>query len=343
LLHDESIQATNAQEEMNSELAKAEELLKGALDEVEPLMNSYNGLSGEVQRYSDQIEKIINKKEDLSAEDIAELNRLVLLRGELQEQISLRERLANARTLMSNDELDALLAGTPDAKMNISVTYGGLGRIPTSIREVNDALSEYSRMFDEANTPEQREQLRAMISVLEDLRSGFQGAGNGVTGMSTEISLGIELMRPAVDAFTSSFSQGLANIAIEGENAMRVLRNMGKYVLSATFQKLSTIFLTGGLASAGTGFFGDGGGLFGLLGFADGGRPPVGVPSIVGERGPELFVPDGPGTIIPNHKLGAGSMPTAARKEIVIHLKGELEGSYPKLIAQIQKTLRLYD
>jgi len=48
-------------------------------------------------------------------------------------------------------------------------------------------------------------------------------------------------------------------------------------------------------------------GLFGLLGFANGGRPPVGKPSIVGERGPELFVPRRSGTIIPNDKLGGGS------------------------------------
>jgi len=45
----------------------------------------------------------------------------------------------------------------------------------------------------------------------------------------------------------------------------------------------------------------------GLLGFADGGNPPVGVPSIVGERGPEIFIPSVPGTIIPNHALGSGS------------------------------------
>lgn len=38
-------------------------------------------------------------------------------------------------------------------------------------------------------------------------------------------------------------------------------------------------------------------------GFADGGSPPVGVPSIVGERGPEIFVPRGAGTIIPNHMI----------------------------------------
>ena len=41
-----------------------------------------------------------------------------------------------------------------------------------------------------------------------------------------------------------------------------------------------------------------------LTGFAAGGRPPVGRPSIVGERGPELFVPSTAGTIIPNSKMG---------------------------------------
>jgi len=40
--------------------------------------------------------------------------------------------------------------------------------------------------------------------------------------------------------------------------------------------------------------------------FAGGGRPPKGKPSIVGERGAELFVPDTAGTIIPNDQLGGG-------------------------------------
>lgn len=43
-----------------------------------------------------------------------------------------------------------------------------------------------------------------------------------------------------------------------------------------------------------------------ILGFANGGRPPVGRPSIVGENGPELFVPGRAGTIIPNDQLGGG-------------------------------------
>ena len=45
----------------------------------------------------------------------------------------------------------------------------------------------------------------------------------------------------------------------------------------------------------------------GLLNFANGGRPPVGRPSIVGERGPELFVPNSAGTIVPNHAMGGST------------------------------------
>jgi lambda family phage tail tape measure protein len=41
-----------------------------------------------------------------------------------------------------------------------------------------------------------------------------------------------------------------------------------------------------------------------ISGYADGGEPPVGRASIVGERGPEIFVPKTAGTIIPNHALG---------------------------------------
>ena len=41
------------------------------------------------------------------------------------------------------------------------------------------------------------------------------------------------------------------------------------------------------------------------LKFANGGRPPVGRASLVGERGPELFMPDTAGTIIPNHAMGS--------------------------------------
>lgn len=49
------------------------------------------------------------------------------------------------------------------------------------------------------------------------------------------------------------------------------------------------------------------GGLFGGF-FAAGGRPPVGKASVVGENGPELFVPDSAGTVVPNGKFGGASV-----------------------------------
>jgi len=44
-----------------------------------------------------------------------------------------------------------------------------------------------------------------------------------------------------------------------------------------------------------------------MASFANGGRPPVGRPSIVGERGPELFTPGVSGMITPNHALGGST------------------------------------
>lgn len=100
---------------------------------------------------------------------------------------------------------------------------------------------------------------------------------------------------------------------------------------SQTMSKLISEALRGGNGISGAlgGLFGGGGGggfLGGLFGggggggllsgigslfggfFADGGRPPVGRPSIVGERGPELFVPDSAGTVVPNNAMGGSNV-----------------------------------
>ena len=75
--------------------------------------------------------------------------------------------------------------------------------------------------------------------------------------------------------------------------------------LAGILKQLGGMFLSRGIGSFKNP---DGTGGSGLLGmFANGGRPPVGRPSIVGERGPELFVPSRAGTIIPNHELGGST------------------------------------
>ncbi len=53
-------------------------------------------------------------------------------------------------------------------------------------------------------------------------------------------------------------------------------------------------------------------GIFKLFGFADGGNPPVNRPSIVGERGPELFMPNTAGRIYPNHMFSGSRSSTSS-------------------------------
>ena len=59
--------------------------------------------------------------------------------------------------------------------------------------------------------------------------------------------------------------------------------------------------LAAGVIATGMGFVNK------IKGFEKGGRPPTNQPSIVGEKGAELFVPDTAGTIVPNNKLGGAT------------------------------------
>ena len=95
-----------------------------------------------------------------------------------------------------------------------------------------------------------------------------------------------------------------------GDLAKSIIGDLLKIQLKA---QATSIFQSSGIGSFFSGLFGGGGGGGGkaftggikLKGFADGGNPPVGVPSMVGESGPELFIPKTAGTIIPNNQLGS--------------------------------------
>ena len=94
-----------------------------------------------------------------------------------------------------------------------------------------------------------------------------------------------------------------------GEAMTGVLNRIRDKIIDAQLDKLIGGFGEAfGKSASGGEKNGLGGFLGGILGglFADGGRPPVGKASIVGERGPELFVPKVAGTIVPNSAMGGG-------------------------------------
>tara|TARA_R100000329_G_scaffold43111_1_gene40268 strand:- start:144 stop:2252 length:2109 start_codon:yes stop_codon:yes gene_type:complete len=99
------------------------------------------------------------------------------------------------------------------------------------------------------------------------------------------------------DTLATGVSDALVGV-IQGTKS---LADAARSVLNTIVNQFLTLGINTLLFSA----FGGSTGLFkNLPTFAAGGRPPVGRPSIVGERGPELFVPSTAGTIIPNDKMG---------------------------------------
>lgn len=69
-------------------------------------------------------------------------------------------------------------------------------------------------------------------------------------------------------------------------------------------QQIASIF---GMGAGNTNASQGGGGLLGMLGFANGGLIPTNGPVLVGERGPEIIAGAGGRTVIPNDQLGQGT------------------------------------
>lgn len=117
----------------------------------------------------------------------------------------------------------------------------------------------------------------------------------------------------AFQSMSSSMESALDNFVRTGKLSFSELINSMISDLLRMMMKAQVNNIFGSIFGGGEGMgsfltssstnFGNGGGLLGFLGFANGGEPPVGVPSIVGERGAELFVPKTAGTIVPNHSL----------------------------------------
>ena len=123
-----------------------------------------------------------------------------------------------------------------------------------------------------------------------------------------------QIKQPALE-LTNSFAQGfqqlgdqLAAFVVKGKMDLTGLLQSVEQSVISTFLKLALInpMVNGLFAGAGSLFNVTRFSALPMLGFASGGTPPVGAPSIVGENGPELFVPKTQGTIIPNNQLSSG-------------------------------------
>ena len=140
------------------------------------------------------------------------------------------------------------------------------------------------------------EGFEAQMAYQDELRQAIAGQKNQYEELNTTFRNGIvDSILDAVEG-TKSLSDSLVG----------VLKQMARLILQQQLlNALKGFNIFGG--GGGSGFTSPNvltSGLDFSGAFANGGRPAVGKAALVGERGPELFVPDRAGTIVPNNALG---------------------------------------
>ena len=211
----------------------------------------------------------------------------------LQEQITIKNKnLASLQTdeakAQAQFELDKLIVQKQisDELLRQSIILANpidaeLIKLNNAIRDINDS------------------QLQA-VNLSKTMASSFEESFKGIVNGTMSIQ---DAFRNMLNSIANHFINTAAKMA--ANQLQRGLLGILGQGIAGAFSSGSS-FKNFGSTSVGTAgqFIGS---VKGFPTFADGGRPPVGRASIVGERGPELFVPNRSGTIIPNNRLGGGN------------------------------------
>lgn len=161
-------------------------------------------------------------------------------------------------------------------------------------------------------------------SFSESLKAGVEELGNDTLVMrDTMVGFMQDVSNGMTDALMGFFETGKLNMRSFVSDMLRQLARMQLQ------QNIVNPFISGA-----NDFIS---GLFGAKGKAIGGSVAKNTPYLVGEKGAELFVPDGAGKIIPNHALaGGGSM---APTIVNFHVEATDANSFDQQIAQREKML----
>ncbi|APX83816.1 hypothetical protein BV511_03175 [Methylorubrum extorquens] len=162
---------------------------------------------------------------------------------------------------------------------------------------------------------------KANVPVTDELRTKIDTLSTAYANAKVRLDEAEEAQQRAANAqryFGAAMTDALSDLAIEGRSVTEVFENLTKSILKAATQ--AALMGTGplaGLFGSPAGPNGGAGGILGSLlgglsqnptGRYSGGPVKAGVGYDVGESGREKFVPTTPGRIIPNRKLGGGSV-----------------------------------
>jgi len=246
------------------------------------------------------------------------------LEAQRQDQQAERTVSAMENEIVAIERRTTALTQSAAASAADNATARALTGIKQSGREATDAERESIRGHAVAigESTAAFETMRSNLALLKDTTN--------VVGRSMEKAFSDWTRGAVIDSrqMARSILADLAMIAFR----KGVIEPAG----NAVIQGVGGLLGSGG-SEGGGGFIGALGSLFG--GFrAEGGPVKGGVPYVVGERGPELFVPNASGTILPNGTtLSSGGIPAggggiSASITVVINA----QGAYPESIAEIR-------
>jgi len=260
--------------------------LEKYFDELQRLDNILLDIAGkENSAFTDSLRRIENEEAALKSKNgLFQLEQQTKdMRSEeiqLNKELYLldQQRLQNIREINRNNDLEV------EAKHYLIQVQNELTEASNKYVQMqyNAALAQRQGTFEQGFTQSMKMFLRDMPTELEVGAKAFESVmGN---------------MESAINRFVKTGKIGFKDLArsiIQDMLAMQ-LKAAASGFLSSLFGSMFGSKSNPYQPAAVTGY----------VGYADGGSPTVGQPAIVGERGPELFVPRSAGTIIPNHALG---------------------------------------
>jgi hypothetical protein len=321
----------NIQDAMSGMTGPAQEMLQAISDGSMSVADSLPQVLGMLRQIEDPIEQ----------------NRIgVALFGTQWEDMTAQAMLAINTTSTGMDDMTGSMAlMNEQGKTTAQEQAAAMNQIMLALKPLGDAFneliaSELTPLIQEY-APQVAEWLGTNVPVaVSSLQSAIEFLTPVIDLMIAGFNIAVttvELVISVVDTVIGVFvnlSATVQGVITPVEAASNVLGDMAapiRNLISLFGQLVSSI---GNVASKLTGlkppkWLSEIGGktkskVKGILGFADGGTYPANEPFIVGERGPEVVVPNGAsGTVIPNDKIGDGGKTINA--PITIHINGSVD------------------
>ena len=350
----------NEKERLRQELAGGDlepaEMIPSAQEITTPIDEAQNTIRGGLQQSIQTVDASLTRLSEAFARAIGQKRR--------REILKLMARLKNLKKVMRGQQEEQLDIG--------NVLQRGQKQ---SIGNVNAALSELNTRLEEAGSPEKRAKIRKQIQQLQGLKGEMQGTSEEMINIGGMAS---DAMTQGITAAITAAVEGGNVLSAVGGVIGSFLQQVGKAIIAygvamESFKKaLSNPFLAiaaGGaliaagalvksLVSSGPGGNGggsddgaqgadrpEGGGEGGVTveGRAEGGPVSQGTPYMVGEEGPELFVPRASGKIVPN-ALGSASRRRGMRVQQQTDVSVDVtEPELFDLTARINESQRILD